>query len=529
MDEKKLNQLIEKLTSDKRLDWAQLERDQAEFGRVGSLQKLGRVARAFSSLHHVAQAQPDVVPERFGRLELRGRLGGGRDGIVFRAFDPALEREVALKLRRSAAVHGVGGAERLMREARALARIRHPHVIAVHGADEHDGRVGIWTDLLEGETLEQRLERGGRFGVDEARAVGVALCQALAAIHGAGLTHGDIKTSNVMRETGGRIVLLDFGSARPAWLTELATGGVSGSPLYMAPEILEGAEPTPRSDLYALGVTLYRLVTGAYPVEAVSMLELRAHHSRGERVPLRDRRPDLPGDFVDAIESVLHPDPARRPPSAGAFERRLNVPVTRRSLVRGGLAAAVALGLAFALARWLTPAPLAVAIELHREGSVAALADGARIAAGDELYLSLDLHQPVHLYVLNEDSHGVITTLFPRESLEPRNPLPAGRDVRVPGPSADQVMNWAVGAGTGVERLLLVAARKPLPLIAQRLAEWEAADRASAPRLRAIDGVRARPAAHGASRLAALAHELGQGDDPERLWLRELTLENPPR
>jgi eukaryotic-like serine/threonine-protein kinase len=402
----------------------------------------------------------------------------------------------------------------------------------VHGADEILGWTGVWTDLLRGETLEQRLKRGV-FGIDETRVVGIALCQALAAIHGDGLTHGDIKTANVMREDGGRIVLLDFGAARPAWLTELATGSISGSPLYMAPESLEGADPTPRADVYALGVTLYRLLTNAYPVEAVNMAELRAKHARGERVPLRDRRADLPSGLVEAIECALDPDPAKRAQSAGALERALHGP-QKAGLSRWRLAAiaagVVVIGAIAAIASTpFGPPGLSVEAALHRTADGATLGDGATIRAGDTLHLTLRASADVYLYVINEDSVGAVTRMYPLARVQPRNPLQGQRDWRVPARTDGRTMDWQVGPDGDVEHVLIVAARDELPDIDQRLVGVpQALEPNTALTLRGIDRLTPAPQREPGAVLTELERALSEkyGD---RIWLRHLTLVKAPQ
>ena len=294
------------------------DREREALGRVA------RIARAWRELG-VRPDDEGAVPEpvlfRWGDLEVREKLGEGSFGEVYRAWDPALDREVALKLR-------LGGGEdehirRELAEARRLARVRHPHILTVHGVDVRDGRAGMWTELVHGETLEALLASRGAFGAPEAAAIGLDLCRALAAVHGAGLAHGDVKAANVMREQGGRIVLMDFGSGSDT--SPGATGGASltGTPLSAAPETLSGAPASPASDLYSLGALLFRLVTGRHPVTAATLAELREKHARGERESLRGARPDLPTAFVAAVERALEREPVRRWPDAGSFERAL--------------------------------------------------------------------------------------------------------------------------------------------------------------------------------------------------------------
>ena len=149
-----------------------------------------------------------------------------------------------------------------MDEARRLARLRHEHVVQVYGAEEHDGRVGLWTELVRGESLEQLVADRGPLGAREAALVGLDVCAALAAVHGAGLVHRDVKAQNVMREAGGRVVLMDFGTGE-----DLAgTSRLVGTPFYLAPEIFRGQKASVQSDLYSVGVLLFYLVTGKFPV-----------------------------------------------------------------------------------------------------------------------------------------------------------------------------------------------------------------------------------------------------------------------
>ncbi len=145
----------------------------------------------------------------WGSLEIGAKLGSGTFGTVYRAWDRDLEREVALKL-----FHGAQPDDgTTVDEARHLARIRHPNIVSVFGADARDGRVGFWMELVTGRTLCQLHQDYGPSSAQEAILVGVDLCHALAAVHQTGFLHCDLKAQNVMREAGGRIVLMDFGAA----------------------------------------------------------------------------------------------------------------------------------------------------------------------------------------------------------------------------------------------------------------------------------------------------------------------------
>jgi eukaryotic-like serine/threonine-protein kinase len=275
---------------------------------------------------------PPAAPEiadpstgvRWGRLLLQERVGAGVYGEVYRAFDESLRRDVAVKLLRASGRSAELLAARVLNEGRLLARVSHRNVVTVHGVDTHDGRVGLWMEFIRGNTLEQLLERQGPFGGREASLLGQDLCRALAAVHAAGLVHRDVKAQNVIREEGGRLVLMDFGTGLLLEDDEAVKASpVAGTPLYLSPEVLAGADASPRSDIYSLGVLLFHLVTGSYPYVARSLAELRRLHHRGERKRLHDLRPDLSEGFVHVVERALESDPAERYASVGAMQRGL--------------------------------------------------------------------------------------------------------------------------------------------------------------------------------------------------------------
>jgi TolB-like protein/tetratricopeptide (TPR) repeat protein len=271
----------------------------------------------------VVGSAPDAAPivKRWAHLELRAVLGHGAFGIVYRAWEPRLARDVALKLISDNATR-MGFAAAVVEEARLLARVRHPNVVIVHGADQSDGAVGIWMELIEGRTLTRILEQRGPFGADEAAIFGIDVCRAVAAVHKADLIHRDIKADNIMRENGGRVVLMDFGAGTlRSQECDFATS--SGTPLYWAPEILRGSRATVGTDIYSIGVLLYHLVTNRYPLHGRTLDELRWAHEKGLRTRLQDERPDLPAAFVRAVERALDPDPAERFKTAGELQSAL--------------------------------------------------------------------------------------------------------------------------------------------------------------------------------------------------------------
>jgi serine/threonine protein kinase/Flp pilus assembly protein TadD len=282
--------------------------------------------------------------EKWGQFELVERVGRGSFGEVYRAWDTSLEREVGLKILLPRSVDEAVQYEELLREARALAAVRHTNILPIYGVDRHDGRVGFWTDFVHGKTLAALVREQGPFGYRETALIGLDVAKALSAVHRAGLVHRDIKAENVMREEGGRILLMDFGlSALAARQQDLA-----GSPRYMAPELFRGAEASVASDIYAVGVLLFYLVTGHHPgvgepssakpqttgdeptalASAVmnsgrNSMRARAT-SQAVGLSLLDYRPDLPESFARVIEKAIDPDPAKRFASAGALSSALS-------------------------------------------------------------------------------------------------------------------------------------------------------------------------------------------------------------
>ncbi|WP_150245323.1 serine/threonine-protein kinase [Nocardiopsis quinghaiensis] len=205
-----------------------------------------------------------------GRYELRERLGAGGMGTVWRAWDPSLQRDVAVKevlLPEDMDPEARAEARaRTLREAQATARISDMSVVTVHDVLEHGDSPWIVMELLSGVSLQHRLDRHGPMPVERVEEAARSLLSGLRAAHAAGVTHRDVKPANIMLTDDGRTVLTDFGIANVDGSTALTQTGVYiGSPEYMAPERFEGERALPASDLWSLGVTLYALVEGRSP------------------------------------------------------------------------------------------------------------------------------------------------------------------------------------------------------------------------------------------------------------------------
>jgi hypothetical protein len=281
------------------------------------------VIDAIGRANRIALFGTDVSLDRspfahWGPLEVRAEIGRGTSGTVYRAWDSRLAREVALKL----LAPDVDPRDAL-EEGRHLARLNHPHIVKVYGADTFDGSAGIWMELLEGDTVEGILARDGPFGPEETLLIGLDLANAVSGVHAAGLLHRDIKGRNVVRERGGRIVLADLGAGRGLDKGP-GHGFEAGTPMFMAPEVLAGAPATVQSDVYGLGILLYRLLTGTFPMAAADLDGLRSAHAAGRRMPLGEARHDLPAGVVRVIERGCHPNPVERYQSAADFEAALS-------------------------------------------------------------------------------------------------------------------------------------------------------------------------------------------------------------
>ncbi|MER5888129.1 serine/threonine-protein kinase [Streptomyces sp. NPDC001941] len=258
-----------------------------------------------------------------GRYRVVRQLGKGGMGVVHRAVDEVLGREVAVKeLRTYTDSSGPELADlrlRMRREARAAARVRHPGVIAVHDVADHHGRPVIVMELVDGPSLDDVLHERGVLEPLEAARIGAGVLDALAAAHAAGVLHRDVKPGNVLLDRGGRVVLTDFGIAAmedpgDGSATRLTRSGeLVGSLDYLAPERAQGHQPGPASDVWALGATLYAAVEGASPFRRTSTWST-LNAIVVEPLP----EPRRAGPLAPVLRLLMHKDPALRPDAATA-------------------------------------------------------------------------------------------------------------------------------------------------------------------------------------------------------------------
>lgn len=476
----------------------------AERLRLAPALVLVGVARAFRDGTSVREAAPRAEPLfRWGALEALALVSEGPYGRVYRAWDPVLAREVALKLAPPELARGSDG-QRFLDEARRLARVRHANVIAVHGAARNDGTPGFWSEWIDGRTLAQRVAADGALTPGEVTGLLGELADALAFVHARGLVHGDVKPANVLCARSGRVVLADFGAGgAPAEIASRVA--LSGTSAYLPPEVMAGHPPDAGADLYALARLGVFLLLGREPGPA----------------PLDElarSRDDVPPRLRDTLARALDPDPARRHAHARAFADALAPPapatlrVPRLAWVVLALLLAIAAGVGWLATR---PPPWQLGAVYSLAGSAQPLPADAHIALGDALVLTLDTTRAAHVYVFNEDDTGSVAMLFPLARGTLANPLPAGHWT-LPGANDGRELGWQVSADAAWDAFLIVASPSAIaPFDALLDAQASGADAGSTRGIGALVELPKERAVAGAG-LKRLA-EIAQRESPDAL------------
>ncbi|WP_395682932.1 serine/threonine-protein kinase [Dokdonella sp.] len=460
--------LVDRLVDGEPIDWSRATASDASL--LDALHTLDQVRSAYQ---RIGAAPAPHVPTLFqwGPLAVQEKIGSGASAEVYRAWDAGLATTVALKLLRPEAAAAGLRSNEFLHEGRLLARLSQRNVLRVYGAAVHDGRPGIWNEWIDGRTLDAIVAADGPFSDAEAAHIGIELCAALGAIHAAGLLHGDVKASNVMRARGGRIVLADLGAAgAPDTLNgSLRT---QATPAYLSPQSRNGAPRAATDDLYALGVLLHFLLSGTYPDDA------------GRN--LRESKPTIGAPLAEVIEHALSPDPQRRYANAHAFgdallatqggARGMTKPSGHRAPL---LVAAALLATLLAAGAWWTSRTTGWQqnVELARRTATGGepLRDGAELRLGDRIGLTLSSNRQTWAYVLNEDQAGTLHVLFPLASLAQANPLPAQVQIHLPGQQGGRALSWEVSSNGGREEFLVILADRPMQALEQRLAGYAAA------------------------------------------------------
>jgi serine/threonine-protein kinase len=346
---------------------------------LGTLPKLLGEAEGWLEPESAQGAEADLAPgDRLGRYEIRGLLGAGGMGRVYRAFEPELAREVAIKTMARALRGETSSLRRAEREARVLATLSHPNIGGIHGLERIDGAPYLILELVEGETLHERLRRGP-LPLASAIAVALQLASALEEAHRKGVVHRDLKPANLKLVPDGRLKVLDFGIAKAAdaaaqpadGVTATHTGLIRGTAPYMSPEQLRGEPADTRGDIWAFGCVFYEMLTGGRPFPGLSTAEVMASVLRDDvdwnRLPVetppalrRLLRRCLVREKVDRLQDIgdarIELQELERGTGAelGA-EARAGTAESgpragwRASLIGGGVAAVLAIAIAAAL------------------------------------------------------------------------------------------------------------------------------------------------------------------------------------
>ncbi len=330
-------------------------------------------------------AGSDPHPGSISRFTILETLGEGAMGVVYRARDTLLHRDVALKLIRPELAEDPKNRARFLRECRAAATINHPGVATIYEAGEtDDGRLFLASELVDGETLKDRLGRGP-MPPAEVIAIGIQLADALAAAHAKGATHRDVKPANLMLTSDGRLKALDFGLARLVSADDSDAGGddrtvdqtqegaVVGTPAYMSPEQASGMKVDSRTDIFSAGCVLYELVTGNSPFRSDSVPETLRRVLCEEPPSIKSSVDGIPIGLEEVLRGAMAKDRDRRTATAGKLAESLRalreMPSTiasgmiasaeksrRRTLVIGGLTGTLAIMAAAALIwQWSRP------------------------------------------------------------------------------------------------------------------------------------------------------------------------------
>ena len=267
-------------------------------------------------------------PERLGRYHILHELGKGAMGVVYRARDPMINREVALKAIPLAAEFEGEELEqartKFFREAEMAGRLSHPHIVTIFDAGEHDGTAYIAMELLRGVHLVDYTDPARLLPPAIAIEVVARLAGALHYAHEQSVVHRDIKPANIMFDAaGGELKITDFGIARLTDAGRTRTGIVLGTPSFMSPEQLQGRPVTGSSDLFSLGVTLFQMLAGQLPFRADSMPALMLKIAHEPHPPIRTQRPGLPAGLDEFFDRALAKNPAARFDTGAAFAQAL--------------------------------------------------------------------------------------------------------------------------------------------------------------------------------------------------------------
>ncbi len=257
-----------------------------------------------------------MLPQRIGKYEILGKLGQGAMGEVFRARDPALNREVAVKRITAGLDADETLKRRFRREMEAAAKLHHPNIITVYEAGLEGEQLYMAMELLDGMDLKHALASRA-MTLDEKLGVALQICEGVALAHSHDIVHRDLKPANIHILPSGKVKIMDFGLARFSGSEMTSTGMVMGTPHYMSPEQVKGQKADARSDVFSLGCVFYELLTGRKPFDAESMHGVLFKIMQEDPVPLREAAPGTPEPVAHVVEKALAKNAADRFANAG--------------------------------------------------------------------------------------------------------------------------------------------------------------------------------------------------------------------
>src|SRR5919197_1758790 len=271
------------------------------------------------------------------RFRLEEKIGAGGMSTVYRAFDPTLERWVAIKLMHRDISTDPDQLERFRRESRAGAQLNHPNLVTVIDAGEDEGAPYIVFEYVEGETLKDRIRRNGLLPVAEAVAYAIEIGRGLTAAHARKLVHRDVKPQNVLIDPDGRAKVTDFGIARSLESKGLtATGRVLGTTDYVSPEQAMGEDVDERSDVYSLGVVLYEMLTGEVPFQAETQVGVAMKHVNEPMPDVQTKRSEVSAAVASVVDRATTKDPRDRYGTVAEMVRDLEQTLEVEAARRGG-------------------------------------------------------------------------------------------------------------------------------------------------------------------------------------------------
>jgi serine/threonine-protein kinase len=257
-----------------------------------------------------------------GRYEVLSRVARGGMATVYRALDRRLEREVALKIMHPHLADGASGSDfvaRFRREARAAARLTHPGVVGVYDQGVDGDTSYLTMEFVDGTSLRRRLAESGPLSVGDALGTAEAVLDALAVAHRAGVVHRDVKPENVLLATDGRVKVVDFGLARALTdASQTSTGTVLGTVAYLAPELVTHGTSDARTDVYAMGILLFEMLTGRQPFTGTTPIQVAYQHVNSDIAPPSEVVHWLPAEVDELVQCLAARRPDERPAEAGA-------------------------------------------------------------------------------------------------------------------------------------------------------------------------------------------------------------------